>query len=103
MKSRRVCESSIFFFFVPFCFVFLLCIFQASRSKRSVSAKDEKEVIPALSPVLKSIVQGAMFISKRKLSNAECIDQIKRGISLAKAYLPYFSRTMNSSLLRHLA
>ena len=38
---------------------------------------DEKEVIPALSRVLKSIVQGAMFISKRKWSNAACIDQIK--------------------------
>ena len=38
---------------------------------------DEKEVIPALSRVLKSIVQGAMLNSKRKLSNAEYIDQIK--------------------------
>ena len=48
---------------------------------------DEKEVIPALSRVLKSILQGAMLISKRKLSNAECIDQIKGEISPSKARL----------------
>ena len=28
-----------------------------------------------------------MFVSKRKLKNTECIDQIKRGISLAKVCL----------------
>ena len=68
---------------------------------------DEKEVIPALSRVLKSIVQGAMFISKRKLSNAECIDQIKAEFPFLRPFrpvniTPHFSRTMNSSLLRHL-
>ena len=38
-----------------FCF---FCIFQTSRSKRYVSAMDEKEVVPALLRVLKSIFQG---------------------------------------------
>ena len=61
--SRPFC----FFFFVSFCFVFLFCIFQASRSKRWVSAKDEKEVIPALSPVLKSIVQGGHVHFKKEI------------------------------------
>ena len=69
---------------------------------------DEKEVIPALSRVLKSIVQGAMFISKRKLSNAECIVLIKREISLLKVCLScnitlHLTRTMKSSLHRPLA
>ena len=47
LKSRRVCESSSRFF---------LNIFQASRSKRKVSAMDKKKVIPTLSRVLKSNV-----------------------------------------------
>ena len=63
---------------------------------------DEKEVIPALSRVLKSIVQEAMFISKRKLNNTKCIVLIKREISLLKVCLTcnitlHLTRTINSS------
>ena len=68
LKSRRVCESSILFFFLfRFVLFFLFCIFQASRSKCWVSAKDEKEVIPALSPVLKSIFQGGHVHFKKEI------------------------------------
>ena len=48
---------------------------------------DEKEVVPALSRVLKSIVWVAMCISERKFKNTECIDQIKRGLFLVKVRL----------------
>ena len=61
--SRPFC----FFFLFRFVLFFLFCIFQASRSKRWVSAKDEKEVIPALSPVLKSIVQGGHVHFKKEI------------------------------------
>ena len=35
----------------------------------------------------RALYEVAMFVSKRKLKNTECIDQIKRGISLAKVCL----------------
>ena len=67
--------------------LFFLNIFQTSRSKHWVSAKDEKKVVPTLSRVLKSIVQGGNVYSERKLNNAKCILQIIRDISLVKVCL----------------
>ena len=52
-----------------------------------MSAKDEKKVVPTLSRVLKSIVQGGNVYSERKLNNAKCIVQIIRDISLVKVCL----------------
>ena len=49
-----------------------------------MSAKDEKKVVPTLSRVLKSIVQGGNVYSERKLNNAKCIVQIIKDISLVK-------------------
>ena len=48
-------------------FVSFFCIFQTSRVKRSVSAKDEKEVVPILSRVLKSVVQGSHVYFKTEI------------------------------------
>ena len=45
---------------------------------------DEKEVVPALLRVLKSIFQGDHVYLKPKLRNTECIVHIKRRISLAE-------------------
>ena len=52
-----------------------------------MSAKDEKKVVPTLSRVLNSIVQGGNVYSERKLKNAKCIVQIIRDISLVKVCL----------------
>ena len=48
---------------------------------------DKREVVLALSRVLKSVVQGGHVYFRTELNNAECIDQIKREISLAKVRL----------------
>ena len=52
-----------------------------------MSAMDKKEVVLALSRVLKSVVQGGHVYFGTELNNTECIDQIKREISLAKVCL----------------
>ena len=52
-----------------------------------MSAKDEKNVVPTLSRVLKSIVQGGNVYSERKLNNAKCIVQIIKDIYLVKVCL----------------
>ena len=48
---------------------------------------DEKEVVPALSRVLKSIVRGGHMYFRTEIEKYECIDQIKRGITLVKVCL----------------
>ena len=52
-----------------------------------MSAKDEKKVVPTLSRVLNSIVQGGNVYSERKLKNAKYIVQIIRDSSLVKVCL----------------
>ena len=48
---------------------------------------DKREIVLALSRVLKSVVQGGHVYFRTELNNTECIDQIKREISLAKVCL----------------
>ena len=49
------------------CLVCFFSIFQANRSKRYVSAMDEKEDVPTLSRVWKNIVQGGNVYFKTEI------------------------------------
>ena len=70
-----------------FCFVLFFFFASFKQAEVSVSAMDKSEVVLALSRVLKSVVQGGHVYFRTELNNTECIDQIKREISLAKVCL----------------